>query len=299
VSAPLFLVEALPAGGSFTLDGPEGHHAATVQRLRVGEALILADGRGGTASAEVTAVARGSIDVAIIGRSFVAAAEPRLVVVQGIAKGDRGELAVQAMTEVGVDEIVPWAASRSVAQWRGDRGHKARDKWAATAREAAKQARRAWLPMVAGDPDCSTKQVAARLSAAGAAFVLHEEATERLTTASLPFALNTYGNHPEAIPSGAQSKALPPGTQSEVIPLGAQSKALPPGAQSGVIPPGAQSKGGEIVLVVGPEGGISAAELDAFVAAGAKAVRLGDSVLRTSTAGIAALSVLSARLGRW
>jgi 16S rRNA (uracil1498-N3)-methyltransferase len=53
------------------------------------------------------------------------------------------------------------------------------------------------------------------------------------------------------------------------------------------------------VLVVGPEGGIGDAEVDVFVAAGAVAVRLGDSVLRTSTAGVAALSVLSARLGRW
>ena len=244
MSAPLFLVDDLPVGSSCTLDGPEGHHAATVQRLRVGEALILADGRGGSATGEVTAVGRGSVDVAITGRVHVPAADPRLVVVQGIAKGDRGELAVQAMTEIGVDEIVPWAASRSVAQWRGDRGHKARDKWASTAREAAKQARRPWLPRVGGDPDCSTKQASARLTGAAAAFVLHEEATARLTTAALPTA-------------------------------------------------------GEIVLVVGPEGGISDAERDAFVQAGAVAVRLGREVLRTSTAGVAALAVLSARLDRW
>ena len=244
MSAPLFLVESLPVASSCTLDGPEGHHAATVQRLRVGEALILADGRGGTADAEVTGVGRGSVQVAITGRAQVPAADPRLVVVQGIAKGDRGELAVQAMTETGVDEVVPWAASRSVAQWRGDRGFKARDKWAATAREAAKQARRPWLPVVAGDPDCSTKQVAARLAGAGAAFVLHEEATGRLTAAPLP-------------------------------------------------------ESGDIVLVVGPEGGISDAEVTAFREAGAVPVRLGAEVLRTSTAGVAALSVLATRLGRW
>ncbi|BBH66577.1 ribosomal RNA small subunit methyltransferase E [Actinoplanes sp. OR16] len=242
MSAPLFLVDSLPAEATYTLDGPEGHHAATVQRLRAGEALILADGRGGTATAQVTAVAKGSVDMTIGERAFQPAPDPLLVVVQGIAKGDRGELAVQAMTETGVDEIVPWAASRSVAQWRGDRGHKARDKWAATAREAAKQARRPWLPTVAGDPDCSTKQVAARLAGAAAAFVLHEEATERLTRVPLPSA-------------------------------------------------------GEIVLVVGPEGGISDAELAAFP--DATPVRLGDAVLRTSTAGVAALSVLSSRLGRW
>ncbi len=244
MSAPLFLVEALPDGSSFTLDGPEGHHAANVQRLRVGERLILADGRGGTAVAEVAAVGKGTVRVTVGRREHVEAADPRLVVVQGIAKGDRGELAVQAMTEAGVDEIIPWAAARSVAQWRGDRGYKARDKWASTAREAAKQARRPWLPVVAGDPDCSTRQVAARLSGAAAALVLHEEATERLTAVSLPPA-------------------------------------------------------GEIVLVVGPEGGIGDVELDAFRAAGAVPVRLGDAVLRTSTAGVAALAVLSARLGRW
>jgi 16S rRNA (uracil1498-N3)-methyltransferase len=244
VSAPLFLVDVLPAGPTCTLEGPEGHHAATVQRMRVGELLILADGRGGTAAAEVTSVGRGSVGLRLGELGYAEAADPRLVVAQGIAKGDRGELAVQAMTEIGVDEILPWAASRSVAQWRGERGAKAREKWAATAREAAKQARRSWLPAVGGDPDCSTRQVAARLTSAAAAFVLHEAADERLSAVPLPEA-------------------------------------------------------GEIVLVVGPEGGVADAEVDAFRAAGARPVRLGREVLRTSTAGVAALAVLSTRLGRW
>jgi 16S rRNA (uracil1498-N3)-methyltransferase len=247
VSASLFLVESLPAGDRLTLAGPEGHHAATVQRLRVDEELLLADGRGGTAAATVTAVGRGTLDLAITSRRYVDPPDPRLVVVQGIAKGDRGELAVQAMTEVGVDEIVPWAAARSVVQWRGERGARARDKWVATAREAAKQARRPWLPAVAGSasaPDESTSGVSRRLSSAAAAFVLHEEAAVQLSMVDLP------------------------GT-------------------------------GEVVLVVGPEGGIAPAELAAFRAAGGVPVRLGAEVLRTSTAGVAALAVLSARLGRW
>ncbi|MFI5929213.1 16S rRNA (uracil(1498)-N(3))-methyltransferase [Micromonospora sp. NPDC051543] len=244
MSAPLFLVDALPIGDALTLDGPEGHHAATVQRLRVGEELLLADGRGGTAAAVVTAVGRGSLEVAVTSRGYADAPVPRIVTVQGIAKGDRGELAVQAMTEVGVDEIVPWAASRSVAQWRGDRGVRAREKWVATAREAAKQARRPWLPVVAGAPDESTATVARRIAGAAAGFVLHEEADEPLTRVDLP-------------------------------------------------------SGGEIVLVVGPEGGIDRAELTAFREAGGRPVRLGPEVLRTSTAGVAALSVLATRLGRW
>jgi 16S rRNA (uracil1498-N3)-methyltransferase len=246
VSSPLFLVESLPSSGeTYTLDGPEGHHAAVVQRLRAGEGLLLADGRGGTATAVVTAVGRGTLELSITSPVVYAPEpDPRLVVAQGLPKGDRGELAVQAMTEVGVDEIVPWAAARCMVQWRADRGAKARDKWVATAREAAKQARRSWLPVVAGDvaaPSVSTSALAQRLAAAAAGFVLHEEATARLSTVELP-------SH------------------------------------------------GEIVLVVGPEGGIAPEELDAF---GAVAVRLGETVLRTSTAGVAALSVLSARLGRW
>ncbi|GAA1863799.1 16S rRNA (uracil(1498)-N(3))-methyltransferase [Asanoa iriomotensis] len=244
MSRPLFLVDALPSGEEFVLDGPEGRHAATVQRIGAGEELLLADGRGGTAEAVVTAVGKGALTLAVTSRGYEPPPDPRLVVVQGIAKGDRGELAVQAMTEVGVDEIVPWAAARSVARWRAERGDKARDRWVTTAREAAKQSRRAWCPTIAGDPDESTRAVSARLGAAAAAFVLHEEASTALATASLPAR-------------------------------------------------------GEVLLVVGPEGGITPEELAAFENAGAVAVRLGPSVLRTSTAGVAALAVLSARLGRW
>jgi len=231
VSAPLFLVPSLDVD---VLDGVEGHHAADVMRLRVGESLLLGDGRGGTASAVVRAVGKGRLEVSIVDSWYADPPTPRLVVAQGIAKGDRGELAVQAMTEVGVDEIVPWAAARSVARWKDDRPL---ERWRATAREAAKQARRPWLPSVSAS--VSTAALAAR-----ATFVLHEEASIRLSTVDIP-------------------------------------------ARE------------ELVLVVGPEGGVAPEELSAFVAAGARPVRLGDTVLRTSTAGVAALSVLSARLGRW
>jgi 16S rRNA (uracil1498-N3)-methyltransferase len=231
VSRPLFLVGSTETS---VLLGDEGHHAADVLRLRVGEELLLGDGCGGVALAVVKAVGRGRLDLSIVERRYVDPPTPRLVVAQGIAKGDRGELAVQAMTEVGVDEIVPWAASRSVAKWKDDRPLY---RWRATAREAAKQARRPWLPTVS-EP-VSTPALAPRVT-----FVLHEEAGARLSTVELPAA-------------------------------------------------------GEIVLAVGPEGGVAPEELALFTAAGAVAVRLGDSVLRTSTAGVAALAILSTRLGRW
>ncbi|WP_027343792.1 16S rRNA (uracil(1498)-N(3))-methyltransferase [Hamadaea tsunoensis] len=241
MSRPLFLVDALPGVGPFVLDGPEGHHAADVQRVRPGSELLLSDGAGGVATATVAGAGKGRLDLAVTTSARLDPPSPRLVVAQGIAKGDRGELAVQAMTEAGVDEILPWAASRSVVQWRAERGHKSREKWAATAREAAKQARRPFVPAVGGDPDVSTRALCAR---AAGAFVLHEEADVRLSQATLPAA-------------------------------------------------------GDLLLVIGPEGGISDEELAALVAAGALPVRLGEEVLRTSTAGVAAISVLNVRLGRW
>ena len=242
MSVPVFLVDALPEGDRAVLAGPEGHHAATVQRLRVGEAVAISDGRGTTATATIVGVGRSTLELTIDERRYDERPSPRLVVAQAIAKGDRGELAVQAMTEVGVDEIVPWAASRSVALWRGERGERAWRRWQVTAREAAKQSRRSWLPVVSAA--AGTTEVAERLRAAAAGFVLHETAEDRLSVADLP-------------------------------------------------------EEGEIVLVVGPEGGVAPAELAAFTDAGARPVRLGRTVLRTSTAGVAALSVLSARLRRW
>jgi 16S rRNA (uracil1498-N3)-methyltransferase len=236
LSLPLFLVDHLPDGDRYLLTGAEGHHAATVQRLGVGAELLLGDGRGGLASATVAAAGRGVLDLAVSSRRFVPAPSPRVAVAQALAKGDRGELAVQAMTEVGVDAIVPWSAARCVARWRDD---KPLHRWRATVREAVKQSRRAWVPEVA--PVASTADVAAR---PGLLLVLHESADRRLSTVDL-------------------------------------------------------SAAGDVTVVVGPEGGVAPEELAAFEAAGGVVVRLGAEVVRTSTAGVAALAALSVRLGRW
>ncbi|MET7453257.1 16S rRNA (uracil(1498)-N(3))-methyltransferase [Streptomyces sp. NPDC005574] len=248
MTAPVFVVEALPPGdgGPYVLDGPEGRHAVSVKRLRAGEAVVLTDGAGRWAEGEVTAAeGKDRLVLRLTGVREEPAPRPRITVVQALPKGDRGELAVETMTETGVDAIVPWAASRCVTQWRGERGLKALAKWRATAREAGKQSRRVRFPEVA---DASTsKQVAALLATADLAAVLHED--------------RDYGSEPLAT-------AELPAT-------------------------------GEIVLVVGPEGGVSPEELALFEQAGAKAYRLGPSVLRTSTAGTAATALLLGRTGRW
>ncbi|WP_330452217.1 MULTISPECIES: 16S rRNA (uracil(1498)-N(3))-methyltransferase [unclassified Streptomyces] len=246
MTAPVFVVEQLADAPEFVLDGPEGRHAVSVKRLRAGEEVVLTDGRGRWAPGLVRA-AEGK-DRLVVGLDPVheePAPAVRITVVQALPKGDRGEVAVETMTETGVDGVVPWQAARCITQWKGDRGLKSLAKWRGTAREAGKQSRRVRFPDVADL--ATTKQVAGLLAAADFAAVLHEDRdydSEPLATVALPDA-------------------------------------------------------GEIVLVVGPEGGVSPDELAAFTAAGARTCRLGPSVLRTSTAGTAATALLLGRTGRW
>ncbi|WP_431044519.1 16S rRNA (uracil(1498)-N(3))-methyltransferase [Streptomyces sp. P1-3] len=246
MTAPVFVVETVPGNGEFVLDGPEGRHAVSVRRLRPGEEIVLTDGHGGWAEAVVLfAEGKDRLVVQVTRAAVEDEPAPRITVVQALPKGDRGELAVETMTETGVDAIVPWAASRCVTQWRGDRGAKSLAKWRSTAREAGKQSRRVRFPEVADA--MTTKQVAALLARADFAAVLHEDRAAGgapLATAELP-------------------------------------------------------ADGDIVLVVGPEGGVSPEELALFAEAGAKPYRLGASVLRTSTAGTAATALLLGRTGRW
>ncbi len=160
------------------LAGAEGRHAATVRRLAPGERLDLTDGAGTLAEGRVTAVRPGAVELAVLARHFEPAPSPRLVVVQAIPKGDRGELAVETMTEVGVDVIVPWAAQRCVAVWRGERAEKGVARWRSAAVAAAKQSRRAWLPEIT--PMADTTAVADRVRGAGLALLLDPEAPDPL-----------------------------------------------------------------------------------------------------------------------
>jgi 16S rRNA (uracil1498-N3)-methyltransferase len=240
---PLFLVDALPPGEHGVLDGPEGRHAATVRRLRPGEELLLCDGRGGLARAVVDDVAKDALRVRVRERSTLAPPAPRVVLAQALVKGDRGELAVELATEAGVDAVLPWRAARCVARWEtGPRGDKALARWRGTVREAAKQARRPWVPAV--EEPVTTAELARRVGGAAAALVLHESATTGLADVALPAE-------------------------------------------------------GDLLLVVGPEGGVTDDEVAALVAAGARAVRLGPEVLRASTAAAVALGALGVLTGRW
>ncbi len=171
------------SGDRVLLTGPEGRHAAGARRLQPGEAVDLVDGEGTRADCRVERVGRDEVLLQVLTRTLEAAPAPRLVLVQALPKGDRGELAVELATEVGIDEVVPWLAARCVMQWKGERGERALERWRSTAREAAKQARRARVPQVAALH--TTAQLRGRLATA-TVLVLHEEASTPLSSVPLP-----------------------------------------------------------------------------------------------------------------
>ena len=234
--------ETAVPGAVLSIDGAEARHAVTVSRVRAGERLRIGNGAGLMLEVTVTGADGSRLTFRVDEAAAAKPGTPRILLVQALAKGDRDEMAVQAATELGIDGVIPWAASRSVTRWEGPKVVKGQSRWASIVREASKQSIRAWLPEVAGLT--STGQLAA-MAAGTRMFLLEPTAELRLTEM------------------------------------------------------GAPTDDRDLLLVVGPEGGITPAELDQLEQAGATRVRLGETVLRTSTAGPAALAILNAALGRW
>lgn len=245
--ATLFYVDAVPDVGALAaVEGDEGFHAATVRRIRPGEALVLADGAGTIADCVVEETGKRTLTARVLDRRTAPPPSPRVTVVQAIPKSERSELAVELATEAGADEFIAWQAERCVARWDGDRAAKGLRRWRAVARSAARQSRRPHIPVVEGP--MSTAELTGYL-------------TERVADGALALALHESADQPLADRPVATAKS--------------------------------------IVLVIGPEGGISDAELAALAKAGAEPVRLGPTVLRTSTAAAVGLGAIGVLTGRW
>ncbi|MFT4108350.1 16S rRNA (uracil(1498)-N(3))-methyltransferase [Propionicimonas sp.] len=239
MTEPLFLAAlTAPAEGQVVeLGGEEGRHAAAVRRLRVGEVILVGDGNGTAVRGPVTAVEKATLSMRVEEVLREPERPVRYVAVQALPKGDRAEQAVEMLTELGVDEIVPWQSARSVVRWAPDRVERGLTRWRTTAREAAKQCRRFRVPTVS--TPMTTAELALRIAQTDLTVVLHESATTRLGTFGLP-------------------------------PIG------------------------EIMFIVGPEGGLTDEEVETFTAAGGRTALIADAVLRTATAGVVALAQLEA-----
>jgi 16S rRNA (uracil1498-N3)-methyltransferase len=147
--------------GRPVLSSEDAHHLGRVLRLREGEEVVAADGRGNWAR---TTWSGGTLEPGAGGNGsggngsdgpgsdgtvqFETRAEPLLTVAFAPVKGERPDWVVQKLTELGIDRIVPLRAERSVVRWTGARGQAAVARLRRVAREAAAQCRRVWLPEV-------------------------------------------------------------------------------------------------------------------------------------------------------
>ena len=228
-------------GAMVELGAEEGKHAIAVRRMRVDEAIQLTNGQGLRVQGFIAELKAKSLMV----RVEKVSEEPRpaleLTLVQALAKGDRDELAIQASTELGIMQVLPWQAERSISRWDAAKAAKGQVRWQVICDEAAKQSLRVWHPEVKSLVD-----------------------------------------------SGALARSFAEFDQVFV---------LDPTAAAGLA--SQQNFAQKIAVVVGPEGGIDDSELALFEAAGAIRVGLGDSILRTSTAGVVAFSVIQAIQGRF
>ncbi|MBB1500518.1 16S rRNA (uracil(1498)-N(3))-methyltransferase [Propioniciclava sp. MC1683] len=224
-------------GDTVTVDGDEGRHAAAVRRIRVGETIMVADGAGTGVRGEVTATDRASVTLEVAEVLTSPEAPIRYHAVQALAKGDRAELAVEMLTELGIDRIIPWQSSRSVVKWTHDREERQLGRWRTTAREATKQSRRLRVPIITSA--MTTRELVELIPTMAVTFILHEGAELTLRHFDLP-------------------------------------------------------EEGDVLIIIGPEGGLTDEEVATLEAAGARQLLLSDGVLRTSTAGTVALAQLQA-----
>lgn len=264
MTSPLFLLDTdhddapvscdeLHTGWLLALPPKVKRHALGAMRMSVGDHLQLSDGKGLRVEAEITDTENAQVKV--LGFGTVDRPITRLRLVQALAKTGHDTDAIDMATQIGVDEVVPWQADRSIAKWKQGRTDR---KWEQTLEAASEQSRRAWVPELS---ECvSSKGVVAMCRRAcvrgGLVIVLHQDATA------------TWDDVEERI-ADLERRCL------------------------------ADGKPRTVSVVVGPEGGISDDEVSAFTDAGAQVCVLGTNIMRASTAGPVALTLLARSLGRF
>lgn len=146
---PRFFLSQPPAGDLVTLTGDDANHISRALRMATGDHLTLCDGQGTDYDSEIIAITAREVTARLLS-SAPSAGEPdvRVVLFQGLPKGDKMELIVQKSVELGVSEIVPFAAARSVSRPDGASAAKKTLRWQKIADEAAGQCQRGALPAV-------------------------------------------------------------------------------------------------------------------------------------------------------
>ena len=235
-----FFVPQLYNEGMY-IEGVDARHISKVLRMQPGDKLQIVSDDGVSAMAEITAIGSERVSVRCL-EKLAESHEPRvrLVLAQGLAKGEKMDFIIQKAVEMGAYSVIPVAMEHSVVRLDGAKAAKKVERWQKIAESAAKQSKRDIIPQVQSvqsmaemlaSCDCETKIIA-------------YECEDRLS-------------------------------------LKAALKAV-------------EAAGGisELLLIIGPEGGISEGELELARQAGAVPVSLGRRILRAETAGLVAISAI-------
>lgn len=231
----------LAPGMEVSLPEAPAAHLARVLRLGVGDACVLFNGDGRDYAARVVANGKRELRVAITGAMAVESESPlRIILLQGIARGEKMDLILQKATELGVAGILPLSSQRSEVKLDESRAAKRLAHWRNVVVAACEQSGRAMVPSVAAPG--SLAQVLAGLPAGGLRLTLDPAGSLAI--------------------SGLEALDASP-----------------------------------LLLAVGPEGGWSPADRDQLREAGFQGLRMGPRILRTETAGLAAIAALQAGFG--
>ena len=249
------------------IEGPDVNHIGRVLRMKPGEELTVSDGSGTDYFCTINSIEPDAV-LLDIQNSWESYSElpVRITLFQGLPKADKMELIIQKTVELGVAEIVPVAMSRCIVRLDDKKAGKKTARWQSIAESAAKQSGRSIIPTVS---EPMTYGQAIKYASEMDAILLPYENAEGI--AYTRKAINSI-------------KAM----IAERNSTSADEAAAP--TQSGLLK--SVNDAIRMALFIGPEGGFSDDEVAKATAAGAKIITLGKRILRTETAGLAAMSIL-------
>ena len=250
-----------------TLSGAEAHHARNVLRLDLGSKVVLFNGQGRELTGEIVSIDGDQIHLRKLHEATTPPLSCRITLAQAIPKGKNMDLIVQKAVEIGAAEIAPLISDRTIVHLDDDTAAQKQDKWQHIAIEAAKQCGQNWLPQV-------------RIPRKLAQFFRETDVAALVPTAE---------------PSNRRSPRRAPLHQLRLIgSLQADAQHLKKILQEHIEHHGGLPQ--NVLMLVGPEGDFTPAELALARSHGCRPITLGPIILRVETAAIYCLSILSYEL---
>jgi 16S rRNA (uracil1498-N3)-methyltransferase len=228
------------------IQGDNAFHIQSVMRGKVGDHIIVANGEGQEAIAEIVSLTKGSVEV-IYDELTPSAGEARVEVwlAQALPKGDKMEMVIQKGTEIGANRFIPFTSERTIVQYDAKKEAKRVERWARIAKEAAEQAHRGVIPTI--EAVLSWRELLAIVPNVTMAMICYEKENALQFRELLQHIL--VKNTPSTNPI-------------------------------------------QIMLIIGPEGGLTEGEIRDAEQAGCRTISLGRRILRTETAALVGLSCI-------